>query len=313
MSSSSSSTLARVQSVLSILNHQNEGNMLKPIPNHVDILILGAGWTAGFLIPLLNREDVSHAATTTSGRDGTLSFKFDPDSTDTGPYKQLPSAKTVLISFPLKGHGQSNRLTQLYNETHAKASPHFLQLGATTVWNAKGWSDRNTPIDKSNARGQAEDELLAGSNPNSVLDLAGLYGGERNPRAFLTRVVTSKDVLKTKDALHMVHGADVARAILAVHRNWDKCGGQRWLLTDGHTYDWWDLVSDWCAPAEADANTMAADQRARERELMGWVWACMRETGVKAIPRGPESLGRVLDSRDFWLTMGILPSVGRLK
>lgn len=44
----------------------------------------------------------------------------------------------------------------------------------------------------------------------------------------------------------MIHGVDVARAILAVHRNgkWDE-KGERWLLTDMRVYDWWDLASAW--------------------------------------------------------------------
>ncbi|PIL23160.1 hypothetical protein GSI_14469 [Ganoderma sinense ZZ0214-1] len=45
----------------------------------------------------------------------------------------------------------------------------------------------------------------------------------------------------------MIHGlpVDVSRAVLAVHARFDRASGQRWLLTDGWVYDWWDLASAW--------------------------------------------------------------------
>ena len=43
----------------------------------------------------------------------------------------------------------------------------------------------------------------------------------------------------------MIHGIDVAHAILAIHCNFSKAPGQRWILTDGHVYDWWDLALAW--------------------------------------------------------------------
>lgn len=283
-------------------------------PQHVDILILGAGWTSTFLLPLLKAEKVSHAATTTSGRDGTIPFKFDPSSSDADPYKALPAATTVLITFPLTGHGQSKRLTELYGAAHADAPhAHFIQLGATSIWKAPTWSDRNSTYDTQNARAIAEDELIASPINGTALDLAGLYGGERQPRTFLTRILKSKEDVRGKQALHMVHGRDVARAVLAVHRRWEHAKGQRWLLTDLHCYDWYDLVLDWCAPAQDEAVEMSDEQRKKEQELVQWVWECMLENDVKAIPRGPEKLGRVLDSREFWSTMKIVPSVGRLR
>lgn len=44
-------------------------------------------------------------------------------------------------------------------------------------------------------------------------------------------------------SVHLVHGRDVARAILAIHDDWDKTQGQRWLLTNERVYDLWDLAS----------------------------------------------------------------------
>ena len=54
-----------------------QSKTLKPGPGKVDILILGAGWTSTFLIPLLKKDGITYAATTTTGRDGTYKFKFE--------------------------------------------------------------------------------------------------------------------------------------------------------------------------------------------------------------------------------------------
>lgn len=304
-------------------------------PASVDLLILGAGWTSTFLIPLLQKEGVIYAATTRDGRDGTIPFVFDPDSRDQAPYAALPSATTVLIMFPLVGKGQSKLLTSLYGATHSSSNsigggsssngrsnaPRYIQLGVTSIWNNPGWSDENSPYDTSDKRAIAEDELLAvtsnGSDINSggatVLSLAGLYGGVRQPRHWIDRIAGSKEALRQKGALHMVHGVDVARAILAVHRNFTP--GKRWLLCDVHVYDWWELVQNWAGEALQDAGTEGKGETglARQKELLAWVGELLVEEGVKALPRDPATLGRTLDGRGFWKEMGAWPIQGRVR
>ena len=39
-----------------------------------------------------------------------------------------------------------------------------------------------------------------------------------------------------KTSLHMVHGLDVARAIMAVHDQFSLAAGSRWIVTDGRMY-----------------------------------------------------------------------------
>jgi hypothetical protein len=55
-------------------------------------------------------------------------------------------------------------------------------------------------------------------------------------------------LLNSQGSIHLIHGLDVSRAILAVHANFDKAQGQRWILSDGRVYDWWDLASAWGIP-----------------------------------------------------------------
>jgi hypothetical protein len=88
--------------------------------------------------------------------------------------------------------------------------------------------------------------------------------------------------------LHMLHGHTLAHALLAVHSSPTLAAGQRWLLTDGRVYDWWDLDAAWGSPATHGK----------------WVRELMREEGVRALPRDHGRLGRCLDSREFWETFG---------
>lgn len=288
--------------------------MLKPHPEHVDLLILGAGWTSTFLIPQLEREKVSYAATTTDGRDGTIPFRFNPESDDASQFRRLPTALTVVISFPLKGQGPSRRLVELYGQAHAGTRPHFIQLGATSIWNAAGWQDEKAPYDTANERAVAEDELRDAAG-GAVLNLAGLYGGARQPRTWVDRVIKSKPDLQAKGALHLIHGEDVARAITALHRNFTP--GKRWLLCDLHIYDWWDLIEDWASDVvrEAAARPDQASEAdvAKQTQFLRWVGELMEEEGVRALPRDASLLGRVLDGRGFWKAMGIMPARGRVR
>lgn len=102
---------------------------------------------------------------------------------------------------------------------------------------------------------------------------------------------------------------DVARAILAVHHHFDKARGQRWILSDGRVYDWWDLASAWGSKGSESTSSKKEDgslQRVWVRELMD-------ETGVRALPRSVELLGRALDSRDFWMTFDLSPLHARIE
>ena len=288
----------------------------------VDILVLGAGWTSTFLLPLLEERDISHAATSRTGHDQTIPFTFDPSSQNSTPYEQLPPAHTILITFPLKGDGQSKLLTDLYVQTHQDVASNcrWIQLGSTGIFSGKGWNDSRSPYDKSNARAIAEDELLHVLGKRAcVLDLAGLYGGERQPRNWVTRVAKTKEDVQGKGAVHLVHGRDVAKAIFGTHRSFPKVGGKRWIVNDLHVYDWWDLIHAWGKYAREKAISSRnlegpAETNVGEEDLQfeRWVVELMVEEGVRALPRDTTTLGRILDGRGFWDAVGEAPMEGRV-
>jgi hypothetical protein len=210
-----------------------------------DLLILGAGWTSTFLIPLLKQRNYTFAATTTDGRkvadSDTIKWRFEPPSDDkknSGDHKSiasLPLARHVLITFPLTSAAQADFLAQSYLDGHSKhgQDTRFIQLGSSGIWQIPQqtiWVSRRSPYNTSNARAIAEDALL--KRGGCVLNLAGLWGGERDPRSWVGRVAKTKEEVKGKKSLHLVHGEDVARGIVGVMRDWKTAGGQRWMVTD---------------------------------------------------------------------------------
>ncbi|KXT16836.1 hypothetical protein AC579_6819 [Pseudocercospora musae] len=276
-----------------------------PSDQSLDILILGAGWTSTFLIPLLQSQNTTtFAATTRDGRTvsncKTIKWSFDPSQENN--YSPLPPAKNILITFPLTS---AKSLVAGYTTHHKISQPSilFIQLGSTGIYqppspSSSHWTTRSSPYSKDNARAIAEDELL--SLNHTVLNLSGLWGGERDPKTWVPRVAKTKEQVKAKKSLHLIHGVDVARGVLAVTRNWKAARGERWMLTDGLVYDWWELFLGWAETGEGVS------------EQAKWVEELMWEEGVRALPRSMETLGRCYDSREFWRTFGLVPLKARI-
>ena len=200
----------------------------------------------------------------------------------------------------MKGIGQSRRLVENYERVHSsedsakeKRERKWIQLGSTGVWKGDGWHDRSSPIDLENARAVAEEELLAILGERAcILNLAGLWGGERHPRHWISRVAQTKEEVKGKSCLHLVHGDDVAKGIVGCLEKWEGVGGGRWIVCDLRAWDWWDLILGWSL----------ADEYRR------WVLELMDEEGLKALPRQRGSFPRTLDGRDFWRAVGLRPA-----
>ncbi|KAL8707673.1 MAG: hypothetical protein Q9220_007335 [cf. Caloplaca sp. 1 TL-2023] len=280
-----------------------------PPLKEVDILILGFGWSSHFLPPLLHTSSLTFASTSTTGREGTIPFRFPPASLEA--YTHLPPALTILITFPLKTTGQAKELVDAYTATHPRGAKErrWVLLGSTGAFSlpstageeegAGYWVDRLSPIDlEKSPRCVAEAELLALLNHQAcILHLAGLWGDagngqqERHPRTWIPRVAKTKEDLREKGFLHLIHGADVARAIVGCMKRWEEVGGERWLVVDTVGYDWWGVVMGWGG-----------------KEERGWVGELLREEGVRGLPRG--EVGRRVDGREFWEVVGEGPRRG---
>lgn len=205
----------------------------------VDILLLGSGWSASFILPLLREERLSYAYTSRSpptpeeAADGKIQFQL-TDDVDDAEIQKLPRAKTVVVIFPIKDPDLVSRLVQKYESLRVRT--RWIQLGSTGIW-GPGTHTSNSPYDSSNPRAISEQRLLdlKRSEPSqaraSVLNLAGLYGGARQPRNFAHRVGSTKEKLSEKGSVHFLHGRDVARSILLLHQSQSSGWNKRWIVT----------------------------------------------------------------------------------
>jgi hypothetical protein len=259
------------------------------------ILILGLGWTGQFLQELFVEQNIAYAATTRDGRNGTIPWTL----TASPDVSLLPSAETVLVTFPVLSADTMRELIEKY--TMEKGPTNWILLSSTRVFSADP-SDRHTPLDSSKDTGRlpAENEVI--KNNGTVLHLSGLWGAQRQPKNWTGRF-SKPEALKGKilsRQLHLIHGSDVARAILAVHQKFTP--GERWLITDQNAYDWLKLFLVWGSKEQLDAiNELRKTDPECEKVIgsHGTLERIVEKGGVK--PR--------LDSDDFWNTFGLEPKV----
>ncbi|KAI8074596.1 hypothetical protein BC940DRAFT_46556 [Gongronella butleri] len=211
------------------------------------LLILGCGWTGDFLVELLG-DTVPFACTTRDGRPvgnkatiaWTLSHPVDVSS--------LPLATTVVITFPVKEPALLTELVRSYEAHHGTTSTHWVQLSSTRPFAGPGPHRRNAALDTSKDTGRMPaEQVLLDQHNGSVLHLAGLWGGQRQPRNWVNRFKSTDALLGKVQVrqLHLIHGKDVARAILAVHQQQPFQPGQRWIVSDGGCYDWLRIFQAW--------------------------------------------------------------------
>lgn len=212
--------------------------------SHVSILLMGSGWTSQFLLPALRKSGISHAFTKrdpTSNDVGAIQFKVSNEvgeQQDIQAFKALPRADMVVIIFPLTSDRFVDSLIGTYEKVK-ECQPAWLALGSTSAW-SKGFSTSSTPILETNARAMSEAHLLSYNDEHrktAVLNLSGLYGGSRDPSNFAKKVGETMEKLEGKTSLHLVHGKDVAQAIIGMwdtlkdSKKQDEVWGKRWIVT----------------------------------------------------------------------------------
>lgn len=281
----------------------------------VDVLVLGAGWTSQFLVPLLEKENLSHALTTRTGAtkdccvrkydaSTIIPFAFDPKSEDERQYVQLPTAHYVIVTFKLEGGEAARKLVTTYERTHTGSIvPNWILLGSTGAYEGNQMHDYKSDY-KHTPRTDAEDFVLKETGGRgAVLCLAGLWGDQRMPSGWVKRVASTKEKLKQKTSLHLIHGSDVARACIAMTRTFEP---GRWIVTDKQVYDWWSLINGWADDLEKQAEPSEDGQKP---EYKKWIAEVMQEEGIESLPRDNTRLGRTLDSSKFWEMVGIQPEM----
>lgn len=214
----------------------------------------------------------------------------------------LPSSKMVLVTFPLMGGKQVDDLFGRYLSTSSsevdeakldRKKAKLVLLGSTRAFEGLGATRDEKFMNPAilPERSEAERELI-NRYKGTVLNLAGLWGRERQPRGFIQNVFgPNGERVNQAFSLHLIHGSDVARAVLKMNEETELEAG-RWIVTDTKVYDEWEigLWKGWTSDA-----TRSAIEKA------------MAEQGVKKLPRPNDALKRWLDSTEFWRRFGLEP------
>lgn len=147
-------------------------------PRHVDLLVLGSGFIGTYTVAQAREKGHSVVSTTRDGRNDTLEWSFDPLATDSSSFTTLPTAQTVLVSFPVKEKGGISKLVRFYEETHG-GKTGWIYLGSTGIYEYSNerpgepeppgapqpdthhFFTRHSPYNRLNDRAQSEEELLA--------------------------------------------------------------------------------------------------------------------------------------------------------
>ncbi|CEP16487.1 hypothetical protein [Parasitella parasitica] len=261
------------------------------------ILIIGLGWTGQFLAELLVSMQINFAATTRDGRNNTIQWSL-PDACQNIDVSALPPASTVLITFPVMQPECMTLLIDAYEKKH-NTHPQWILLSSTRPFDGSP-ANRHTPMDRSKDTGRIPAEDIVVKRGGSVLHLSGLWGNQRQPKGWVPRF-PSKEAIRNKllaRQLHLIHGKDVARSILAVHKQFKP--GQRWIITDNGCYDWIKMFLAWGSKDQiASARDLAANDATCRKALGdGSLEDIVERGGVE--PR--------LDSTEFWETFGLKPS-----
>ncbi|MBY0137604.1 SDR family oxidoreductase [Paracoccus yeei] len=189
-------------------------------------LVLGHGYSAGFLTPMLRAEGWEVLGTTRAApgrvRDaGAEPLLWDRDAARIAD--EIGRADAILVSAgPEQGRDPT---LATFAPAFARARPAWLgYLSTTGVYgdHRGGWVDEDTPLTPSTRRGhervqaEADWQALARAHglPLHIFRLAGIYGPGRGPFAKV-RDGSARRIVKPGQVFSRIHVQDIARALMA--------------------------------------------------------------------------------------------------
>lgn len=189
-------------------------------------LVLGHGYSAGFLTPMLRAEGWQVTGTTRTDAARVARAGAEPllwPGQDAAVTQAIARADAVLVSV---GPGrEGDPVLAAFGDRIAAARPRWLgYLSTTGVYGDQGggWVDEDTPCTPSTRRGRERVEAEAGWQalaarhdlPLHIFRLAGIYGPGRGPFAKL-RAGTARRIVKPGQIFSRIHAEDIARVLLA--------------------------------------------------------------------------------------------------
>jgi nucleoside-diphosphate-sugar epimerase len=218
-------------------------------------LILGAGYSAGFIEKHLRAKEAAARIATTS-RSKPLHIRF--DFLDPASFENIPQSKSAIVTFPVDQIEQANefasRVLGKFNKTLVISSTGLFKTDAP---NAKVTED--SPLDESQARAQAEEILRqAGA---VLIHASGIYGPGRDPRAW----VSSGRVGRSERLANFIHVEDLCEFLWQANQRANP--HSRWIASDGLPLSWSEIIDTWGAEFNLQASESAIAARRESKRI----------------------------------------------
>lgn len=210
------------------------------------LIILGSGYTARFLWPLVEDRAPQVFATSRSPEQHlgyvptAQRIRFDLSQPDT--WANIPQGADVIWCFP----AAPLKLVQQFARTLNTSSYRLVVLGSTSAYDIgdsqeypPAWIDETAPIDLTKPRVQGE-EFLRTNCGAIILRVAGIYGPDRNP---LDWIRTGR-VGPSRKYVNLIHVEDLASICLFALEH--GIAGDVYNISDGQPRIWEDI----CRTAE---------------------------------------------------------------
>ncbi|MDO9118323.1 MAG: hypothetical protein Q7U39_10215 [Nitrospira sp.] len=229
------------------------------------LVILGSGYTARFLWPLIADRSPTVFATSRSPEQH-LSYvppahrlRFDLSQQDT--WTNIPRDADLLWCFP----ATPLELVRQFAASLSGSARRLVVLGSTSAYDTgvshaypPPWIDETAPIDLSKPRVQGEEHLRL-EHGAIVLRVAGIYGPGRNPLDW----IRSGRVGPTRKYVNLIHVEDLAAICLAAVERGQP--GEAYNVSDGQPRTWEDICETMLGPDACRAADNATQEETGKR------------------------------------------------
>lgn len=250
------------------------------------LTILGAGYTARFLLPLAARH-YARVLATSRDPDRQLNYlapdrRIGFDLTQRETWKHIPTETDLLWCFPAMPHD----LVREFAATLAPPSRRLVVLSSTSAYKIGAsaeypppWIDETAPIDLTKPRVQSE-EFLRTDCGAIVLRVAGIYGPGRNP---LDWIRTGR-VSPSRKFVNLIHVEDLASVCLAALEQGKA--GEAYNVSDGTPRAWNEIChvarERWNISAVTGKEDLASGKRIANAKLLEELGVAMSHSDLYA-------------------------------
>lgn len=227
------------------------------------LLILGGGYVGNRLAEKLNATRTHRTAEKCedSGVDEGQTVQF--DLTDHSTWDNLPSAETVIWTFPATPLDQ----VQAFYEAKLKDCKTLIVYGSSSCYQTEGDDylvNENSPLDLTRDRVVGEEWLREQSA--TVLVLSGIYGPNREPKSWLER----GRITTPQKRVNLIHVDDILNITTRIMESDQPIRSERFNLADGEALRWQTIADHYQLPI-TPSNKAYESKRVSNEKIRAWL------------------------------------------